>query len=139
MGTVQYHLDRLEKIGVITSSKHFYKSYFPASINDEFDKKIHEVLSQERTRDILLLIIKYKNPTQTQLSNKIGISQTSVSWHCQRLIETKIIQEIKDGRFRRYQLIGGNKECMRIVDLMRSHLPSIWNQWSDRLLELFFP
>lgn len=139
MGSVQYHLDRLEKTGVISSSKRFYKSYFPASINDEFDKKILEVLSQERTRDILLLIIEYKSPTQTQLSNKIGLSQTSVSWHCQRLIEIKIIQEIKDGKFRRYQIIGGNKECKRIVDLMRSHLPSIWNQWSDRLLELFFP
>ena len=139
MGSVQYHLDRLEKTGVISSSKRFYKSYFPASIKDGLDKKILEVLSHERTREILLLIIEYKSPTQTQLSKIIGLSQTSVSWHCQRLLETKIIEEIKDGKYRRYQIIGGNKECKRIMDLMKSYLPSIWNQWSDRLLELFFP
>ena len=60
MGTVQYHLYRLEKIGVVTSSKRYYRSYFPVSINDEFDKKILEVLSHERIREILLLIIEYK-------------------------------------------------------------------------------
>ena len=39
MGTVQYHLDRLEKNGKITSTKRgFYKYYFPIGIFKENEK-----------------------------------------------------------------------------------------------------
>jgi predicted transcriptional regulator len=50
MGSVQYQLNRLEKRGVITSSKHgFYRFYFPVGMED-FDKKIIEILSQETAK-----------------------------------------------------------------------------------------
>ena len=136
MGTVQYHLNRLEKIGAIKSSKRFYRSYFPANIN-ESDKKILEILSQERTRDILLLIIEFRIPTQMEIYKKIGISQSSVSWHLQRLIALDIVQEIRKGKYKRYQIVGGSEECKRIMQIMKNYYPSIWNNWSDRITEFF--
>lgn len=136
VGTVQYHLNRLKKIGAIKSSKRFYRSYFPPDIS-ESDKKILEILSQERTRDILLLIIEIKIPTQMEIYKKIGISQSSVSWHLQRLIALDIVQEIRQGKYRRYQIVGGSQECKRITQIIKDYYPSIWNNWSDRITEFF--
>ena len=91
MGTVQYHLDRLEKIGKITSTKRgFYKFYFPVGIFKENEKEILQILTQETTRKILMLIIEYKNPTQTDIVKRMKISATSVRWHVRRLIELNI-------------------------------------------------
>ena len=45
IGTVQYQLSRLEKGGIITSSKRgFYRYYFPVAIKG-FDKNILEAIS----------------------------------------------------------------------------------------------
>jgi predicted transcriptional regulator len=83
------------------------------------DKKILEILSQERTRDILLLTIEIKILTQMEIYKKIGISQSSVSWHLQRLIALDIVQEIRQGKYRRYQIVGGSQECKRITHYQR--------------------
>jgi predicted transcriptional regulator len=66
LGTVQYHLDRLEKMGRITSTRlGLYKHYFPVGIFQENEKEILQVLGPETTREILMLIIEWQEPIQT--------------------------------------------------------------------------
>jgi len=68
MGTVQYQLYRVEKKGLITSSKRgFYRHYFHVEIKG-FDTDILEILSHETLRQIILFIIEQKNPS---LSDKL--------------------------------------------------------------------
>ena len=135
MGTVQYHLERLEKMGRITSGRHgLYKYYFPVGIFEENEKDLLRVLSQETAREILMVIIEQRNPTQTDIVNKIGISSASVNWHIGRLIGLKIIDEIREGKYKRYLLRGNPKY---IVALLKNYYPSIWDKWSNRLAEMF--
>jgi len=55
MGTVQYQLDKLEKMGKVTSSRRgLYKYYFPAGLFKENEKEILEVLTHETARKMLL-------------------------------------------------------------------------------------
>jgi predicted transcriptional regulator len=139
VGTVQYHVNRLEKAMLICSSKlGFFKCYFPAEIFQDFDKEILQILIQERTREILLLILEKQTPTQSDIVNKIGISPASVNWHVQRLISAKVIREIRDGRFKRYQVLEDpyNSRRKRILTLMKNCYPSIWDKWSNRLTKL---
>ena len=140
MGTTQYHLNRLEKMGIITSKKRFHRSYFPSSVNLESDKKILQIISQERTRQIILQIIERRRPTQIELYKHIGIPRSSIGWHLQQLLAIDIVEEIRDGRYKRYQIAGGNSGylCKRIICLMKNHYPSLWDQWTDRIMELFF-
>jgi len=136
MGTVQYQLGKLEKAGMITSTRRgLYKYYFPVGLFKENEKEILEVLTQETARKILMLIIEQKSPTQTDIVNSIGISARSVSWQVGRLIDLQIIREVKDGRFKRYQL----HECdpRFIITLIRNYYPSIWDKWSIRVVEMF--
>jgi predicted transcriptional regulator len=137
MGTAQYQLARLEKIGKITSTKKgLYKYYFPSGIFQDNEKHILQVLNQETAREILMFIIERKNPTQSDIVNKIGISAASVNWHVRRLIAFKIIEEVREGKYKRYQLYDLD-DSKYIVALLKNYYPSIWDKWSNRLAEMF--
>jgi predicted transcriptional regulator len=138
MGTVQYHLEKLEKNGKVVSTRHgLYKYYFPAGIFKENEKEILKVLGQETPRDILMFIIEEQAPTQTEIANRVGISPASVNWYIRRLIDIMLIVEIKDGRYKRYQLRNRIASSRYITMLMRNYYPNIWERWSDRLAEIF--
>ena len=135
MGTVQYHLHKLEKIGRVTSTRRgLYKYYFPAGLFRENEKEILEVLTHETARKILMFIIEQKNPTQTDIVNSVRISARSISWHVGRLIALKMIREIKDGKYKRYQL---QDDAKVILILLKSYYPNVWDKWSMRIVEMF--
>jgi predicted transcriptional regulator len=136
MGTVQYQLDKLEKMGRITSSRRgLYKHYFAAGLFKENEKDILEVLTHETARKILMFIMEQKNPSQTDIVNSVKISPRSISWHVGRLVALKLIVEIKDGKYKRYELLENDTKY--ILTFLRSYYPSIWNKWSMRVVEMF--
>ena len=135
MGTVQYHLDRLEKAGRITSQKQgLHKHYFLVGAFEENEKQLLEVLSNETAREILMFIIEQKYPSQSEISKHIAISSPSVSWQIKRLQDYGVIEEIREGKFKRYKLHGDSKQ---FVALLKNYYPGIWNRWSSRLAEIF--
>jgi len=135
MGTIQYHLNLLEKQGKISSEKHnLHKYYFPIGLFEQNERDILKILNQETAREILLIILENKNPTQTDIANIIKISSASVNWHIKRLIELGLILEQKDGKFKRYSI---GIDTKHIVALMKNYHPNIWNKWSNRLAEMF--
>ncbi len=74
MGTVQYHLDRLEKAGKLTSQRHGLHKYYCAAGFEENEKQLLEVLSTETAREILMFIVERNNPSQTEIGEYIRIS-----------------------------------------------------------------
>ena len=137
-GTVQYHTDRLEKIGRITSIRSgLYKHYFPIGVFQNNEKEILQILGQETTRQILMFIVEQKSPTQTDIVKSVGISAASVNWHMKHLIEFKLVEEIKEGKYKRYQLQDRRVSSKYIIALIRNYYPTIWEKWSDRLIEIF--
>jgi predicted transcriptional regulator len=137
MGTVQYQLNRLEKNGIITSSKRgFYRYYFPVAIKG-FDREILEILSQDTVSQIILFIIEQKIPTQAEIVKEVGISHASINWHMQRLIALDVIEEIKEGNYKRYRIIGNHERWVNMLAFMKNYYPSLWNKWSSRITEFF--
>ena len=137
IGSVQYQLAQLEKMRRITSARQgSYKFYFVFGAFKDNEKNILQVLSQETAREILMFIVEQKNPTQTDIVNRIGISAASVNWHVRRLIDFKIIEGAKKGKYTRYQL-SDSTDLKYIVTLLKNYYPSIWDKWSNRLAEMF--
>jgi predicted transcriptional regulator len=135
LGTVQYHLDRLEKMGTLTSSRYgSYKCYFPCGVFRESQKDLLQILNHETTREILMFIIEQNNPTQTDIVNKVGISNASINWHIKKLISLKVIDELKEGKYKRYQIHSNPRY---ILALLKNYYPNIWDTWSTRLIDLF--
>jgi predicted transcriptional regulator len=135
VGTVQYHLAKLEKIGKITSNRHgLYKYYFSVGLFERNQKDLLEVLGQETPREILMVIIEQKSPTQKNIVRRIGISSAAINWHIRRLVNLNIVSEMREGKYKRYQLKIDHK-C--ILGLLKNYYPNIWDKWSNRLVELF--
>ena len=135
IGTVQYHLAKLEKMGKITANRYgLYKYYFPVGVFEQKQRHLLQILSQESTREILMFIIEQKNPTQKDIVRKIGISPAAVNWHIRRLIDLDIIYKIREGRCKRYQLDMDHKY---VLGILKTYYPNIWDKWSNRLVELF--
>jgi len=135
MGTVQYHLGLLEKQGkIISERQNFRKSYFPVGLFAKNQRILLKIIKQDTAREILLFIVEQKNPTQQEIVNKIQISAASVTWHLDRLKKIDIINELRDGKFKRYYL---KMNPIEIIQLIKNYHPTIWDQWSGRLIETF--
>ena len=136
MGNLQYQLEKLEKKGKITSTRRgLYKYFFPAGLFKENEKDILEIFTHETARKILMFIIEQKSPTQIDIVTSVGISARTVGWHVGRLIDLAIIKEIKDGKYKRYELHGSDPRY--ILTLLRNYYPNIWDKWSIRVVEMF--
>jgi predicted transcriptional regulator len=136
MGNVQYQLEKLEKMGKITSTRRgLYKYYFPEGLFKESEKEILEVLTHETARKILMFIIEQKSPTQLDIVSSVKISARSASWHVGRLIDLDIIREFKDRKYKRYQLHESDPKY--IITLLKNYYPDICDKWSIRVVELF--
>lgn len=135
MGTIQYHLALLEKQGkIISERQNFRKFYFPVGLFVDDQRNILKIIKQDTAREILLFIIEKKNPTQHEIVDKIQISAASVSWHLDRLKKVGMIYEKRDGKYKQYYL---KINLTDIIQLIKSYHPTIWEQWSGRLIETF--
>jgi predicted transcriptional regulator len=138
MGSVQYHSNQLQKMGKITTTKQgLYKLHFQSGIFHDHEKKILQVLNQETPREIIMFIIEQKNPTQTDIVNRIGISAPSVNWHVRRLIAFSIIDEVREGKYKRYKLHGDTADFEQLLELLKNRGATIWNKWSNRMVDTF--
>jgi hypothetical protein len=53
-----------------------------------------------------------------------------------RLIAYKVINELREGHYKRYQL-HESYDSKYIIALLKNHYPGIWKKWSSRLAEMF--
>jgi len=82
-----------------------------------------------------MFIIEERNPTQTDIVSRLRISAPSVHWHVRRLIAFNMIEEVKEGKHKRYVLCNGNAKY--IGEVLKNHNPTIWNRLSSRIAEMF--
>lgn len=135
IGTVQYHLNKLEKSNRIISEKHsLHKYYFGTGLFKEKERNLLKILKHDTARQILMFILERKNPTQQSIVTHIKISAASVNWHINRLIDLGLVLEAKDGKYKKYQLSLDSND---LVNLLKDYYPEIWKTWSGKLVETF--
>ena len=138
VGTIQYQLNKLEKDGKIISIPHrFYKFYFPNGVFQDREKEILQVLNNPSLRNVLLLIVEKKNPSKQELVSILNISYSSINWHLEHLISYDMIVENRDGKLIRYSIKDDVIYVPEIIKLLKNHYRNIWNNWSNRLAEIF--
>lgn len=134
MGDVQYHVQRLERDGRITSARRgLYRFFYPADLFGERQRDVLSILSLERPRELLLNLIEHPGATQEALAVAAKVSQPTVSWHLKRLVDLGIVERKQDGRTVSYRVTGGTE----IARLIRTFHPTVWERWSSRLADIF--
>ena len=132
MGTIQYHVTKLENKGTIISQRNgFYKNYFHVSETDQ--NEIMSVLNLESPRKILLYIVKNEPCSHMDISKGVGLASSTVSWHMKKLVDKEIVQLHYDGKFSIY-LIKNKSELLSLLDKFKS---STWNGMADNMTDMF--
>ncbi len=135
IGDTQYHLDILEKSGKIRSRKiNFYRRYYSASILGEREEMILAFLRQETTKDILVYLLEHPHSTQSDLADFKRYSSPTISWHMSRLIEAGIVSKTREGKNIRYSIDADHD---KVLYLLKTYHPSLWNVLGSRLADLF--
>jgi len=136
MGTIQYHLNLLETHGqVISEKQNFHKYYFPVGLFKTEEREILKILNQETAREIIMIILEKTDPTQIEIARHVGIAAASVNWHLKRIEEIGLIENIQEGKFKRYKLKISSKQ---VISIMKNYHPNLWGKLSNRLAEMFF-
>lgn len=136
MGTIQYHLNLLEKQGkIVSENQNFHKYYFPVGLFKIEEREILKILNQETAREIIMIILEKRDPTQAEIAKHVGIAASSINWHLKRIEETGIIEHVQEGKFKKYKL---RISTQQVISIMKNYHPNLWSKLSNRLAEMFF-
>ena len=134
MGDLEYHLYALERQGMIkTVRRGLHKFIYPSGIFGDREEKVLSVLSQETPREIILNVIQNPDLSQMELAERLGLSQPTIVWHVKRLKQLGLIISSKKGISVTYHILG---DARKIVALVQSYRPSVWERWASRLLDI---
>lgn len=135
MGDVQYHVQRLEKEGRITSARRgFYRFFYPSTLFGQRQRDVLSVLALDTPRELLLAIVEKPDSAQEELAKATGISQPTASWHLKRLVALGVVKKRQRGRSTTYHLVGGPLE---VATFIRNYHPTAWERWSSSLADIF--
>jgi predicted transcriptional regulator len=135
LSTLRYHLDYLEKIGLIVSKKETnLKIYYLVGRLGQKDKNIAPLLQQKRFRDIILIIIMNPGLSHSELSHKLSLKPSTLSKYINILRDRKIIYHKTSGRNRYFYPVDEK----RVMELLLVYKKSFWDAFVDNVLEIYF-
>jgi len=86
IGVVQYHLDLLAKVVLLSvHSDGWYKRYFESQRFSEDEVKVISLLRHDTSRDILVALMENRFITHKDLANWLKISSQALSWQMKYL------------------------------------------------------
>lgn len=133
--TLRYHLDYLEKKGMIISKKEKnLKNFFITDRLGTEDKNIVTLLQQKRFRDIILIIIITNKPTHTDICRELSLKPSTLSKYMNILESRGIIKYEKTGREKEYYV----KEERKVMELLLSYKKTFWDSFVENVLEIYF-
>lgn len=133
--TLRYHLDLLEKKGLIISKKEKnIKIFFVADRLSSRDKDITQLLQQKRFRDIILLIIISDELTHTDICSQLSIKPPTLSKYINILEKRGVIGHKRTGREKRYHVNDEKK----VMELLLAYKRSFWDSFVENVLEIYF-
>lgn len=110
-GVVQYHLSKLKKNNIIRSDKRTrYNRYYTIDIpEDEFP--IIANIRKKSKQSLLFAIITSKDPTFSDIVEKIQKSPSTISWNISGLLKDGIIEKLQKNKKTIYKV--KNKKLLK--------------------------
>lgn len=123
LGTLNYHLMCLEEDEAVTSKREGkYRRYYAAGGMTAIDKKVLSVLRQKIPRRIVLYLLVNPGISRNNISEQLGISDSTTTFHLKKLINSGIVEQVRSGRESLYTV--SNEEGVSRV--MMAHKPKEW-------------
>jgi predicted transcriptional regulator len=137
-GSLQYHLEVLQKRHLVKSSKSgkFLRYYSVRAQVSEEDKKGLELLRQDSVRNIVLYLMQKKKANNSAIAKKVGLSPSTTSFHTSKLVEAGIVGKKQKGR-KIFFYIADPKESARLLTgYKKSFLDEMVDQFVETWVEI---
>lgn len=132
IGDLQYQLRKLEEEGEVFSRRMGRRRYlFPRDFEEEAQRLLIAISTDTRRKILLKLI---EGPTdQKGLSDALGVSQPTVSYHMNELMKLGIVEAERRGRNVVYRLACDPETIVRMI---REYRPGLLEKLADGLIDL---
>lgn len=133
-GTLQYHLNRMERAEkIIVVRKKYYTRYFPVTMKHPIDQNIMVILRQNLPRKLILILLESSERTGHELTELLNITKSTLSYYIRQLERLDVIKINVIGREKRYSIKNPN----RITNLLKKHKKSFGDDMVDRFIEVW--
>ena len=135
VGSLQYHLEYLQKRGFLTIQKEgkFVRYYAMRTKKIVEDKDLMGLLRQEQPRHILLFLLQRRFATNEKIAQAVNLSQSTTSAYLKKMLETGALQRRKSGRKTHFSI--SNKE--KIAQLLAQYKKSFLDELVDNFVEVW--
>ena len=127
--TLKYHLNFLTKHELIFQQKENNKiNYFPKDFQTK-NLKLLSLLRQKSTRKIILFITFNDKCYHSDIARYLSLSQSTISWHLLKLINSNIIKADRENHKIKYSLAVNLEEIIKLLIVYKeSFLDSLVNR-----------
>lgn len=91
MGSLEYHLGRLEKAGLVSVLDDGHKRFFPCPMSPD-DRRALAFLRQELPRRVLLLALERPGIAKGAIGVATGAARSTLDYHLQRLADASLVR-----------------------------------------------
>lgn len=135
LSTLRYHLDYLEKKGLIVCQKeNNLKLYFASGKLNSTEKNLTSLLQQKRFRDTIIILIESPGLISSQIADELSMNYSTTSKYVNILEERGILFHEKVGREKRYYI----RDEQKVIKLLLTYKKSLWDSFVDNVLEIYF-
>lgn len=132
MGSLEYHLDQLEKAGLVAIEQDANKRFFPARTSAE-DVRLLSLLRREALRRIVSILLETGTCTHKELVARTSYPPSTVTFHVAKLVEAELVDRERDGRETRLTL----RDPKQIHALLVRYQPTFLDRVLDAFLQGF--
>lgn len=105
LGQVLYHLDRLERMGILVSTRDAgFRRYYPSREVGRGEKRFLAALRHEMPRRILLELVHRGRASHKELRAALGVAGSTLSFHLARLLSSEVLVRDRDGSANVYEI-----------------------------------
>ncbi|MFP4546403.1 MAG: winged helix-turn-helix transcriptional regulator [Methanomassiliicoccales archaeon] len=133
-GLLSYHLDQMERRGLIRSESDGYRRrYFPSEGYLMADRRTISLLRQDSPRRILMHLLVNGETTFSELREEMEVSKSTLSYHLKKLVKAGVIDSGRREREKLYWV----ESPQRVGDLLVSIGESIEEDAVDRFADIW--
>lgn len=137
LGTIEYHLHQMEKVGLIVSRDDGrFKAFFAKDGLDRRDKDILYYVRQEMPRQIVIQLLMAPRLTHSELTASLPVSASTCSFHLKKLVKAEIVDEERVGRSKRFTVREAERVAGVLVRYRRSFLDDLVDRFARAWLDL---
>jgi predicted transcriptional regulator len=105
LGQVLYHLDRLERMGLVVSARDAgFRRYYLSRDVARGEKRYLAALRHEVPRRVLLILLASPRQNHRELQGAVGVAGSTLSFHLQRLLTSGVLLRERAGTANFYSI-----------------------------------